>query len=191
MAMIMRGAMVKEVSLQSLTVDSFDIQNKILGSAFQSRIDKPIDDQQLTEPTSIFLKLGDLKCFEVVNRQYEKQGVIFNNCIAIHPSNPAFPAHSSSIVLMAAPKSGFLEATFVHPVNFVSALVTSSERLILSAYDRDCLLLAQTQLPEANLANSNSPLEPNTSLSISAKDIRSISFYAFDGQFTISDFSFC
>ncbi len=187
----MRGAMVKEASLQTLRVEDFDIQNQILGSVFQSPMDKAIDAQELTKPTGIFLNLADLKCFEVVVRQYERQGIIFKNCIAINPSNPAFPTHSSPIVLMAAPKSGFVEASFVRPVSFVSALVTSSRRLVLSAYNQYHQLLAQTELPEGNLANSDSALHPNSSLSISAQNICSISFSAFDGQFTISSLSFC
>ena len=139
----------------------------------------------------IFLQLDKLKCFEVVERQYESRGVIFNNCIAIEPSNPAFPPRSGVVVLMSSPKSGLLEATFVRPVNLVSAFVTSSQRLVLSAYDRDRKLLNQAVLPSGNLANSDSALAPNTLLCVSAQNIHSISFHAFDGQFTINDVSFC
>ncbi len=139
----------------------------------------------------VFLHLDNLKCFEVVERQYKNRGVIFENCIAIEPSNPAFPANSGVIVLMGSPKSGLLEATFEHPVSSVSAFVTSSQRLVLSAYDGDHQLLNQAILPSGNLANSDSILAPNTLLSVSADNIHSVRFHAFNGQFTVDDFSFC
>ncbi|MEA5597810.1 hypothetical protein [Rivularia sp. UHCC 0363] len=139
----------------------------------------------------IFLDLDNLKCFEVVERQYESRGIIFHNCIAIEPSNPAFPPHSGVVVLMGSPHSGLVEASFVRPVNSVSAFVTSSQRLVLSAYDRDRQLLNQAVLPSGNLANSDSGIVPNTLLSVSAQNIHSVSFRAFDGQFTIDDLSFC
>ncbi len=146
-------------------------------------------DSPVTECT--FLQLENLQCFEVVDLQYESRGVIFDNCIAIEPSNPAFPPHSGAIVLMSSSKSGLLEATFVNPVNSVSAFVTSSQRLVLSAYDGDRQLLNQAILPSGNLANSDSILVANTLLSVSADNIHSIRFHAFDGQFTIDDLSFC
>jgi hypothetical protein len=139
----------------------------------------------------VCLDLEDLKCFEVVEQQYQRWGVIFSNCIAIQPSNPAFPPHSGTTVLMGAPKSGFLEATFVHPVQLVSTYVTSSQRLVFTAYDSDRKMLRQETLAGSNLANSDSPLQPNAPLKLTAKNIHRVTFCAFDGQFTIDDFSFC
>lgn len=169
----------------------FNIQNEIKVSAWGEQVESAIDAGRVTVPTCICLDLEDLKCFEPVERQYERWGVIFQNSIAIQPSNPAFPAYSGLTVLMGAPKSGFLEATFLHPVNSVSAFVTSSQRLVLSAYDRDRQLIAQTVLPSANLANSDSAISPNTLLSITANNIYSVTFCAFDGQFTLDNFRFC
>ncbi|MEM9924202.1 MAG: hypothetical protein AAF915_10715 [Cyanobacteria bacterium P01_D01_bin.50] len=127
----------------------------------------------------------------MVENQYEHKGIIFHNCIAIEPSNPAFPPHSGAVVLMGSPESGLLEATFVRPVNFVSAFVTSSQRLVLSAYDESRELLDQAVLPSGNLANSDDSLAANTLLSVSADNIHCVSFRAFDGQFTVDDLSFC
>lgn len=62
---------------------------------------------------------------------------------------------------MGTPKSGFLEATFLRPVNLVR-LSLGEQRLVLSADDRDRQLLDQTPLPSANLANSDSAISPNT-----------------------------
>ncbi len=174
-----------------------DLGNSVTKSTTESKI-PAIGEFEATEleaerktGSSISLNLEILKCFESVKLQYEELGIIFGNCIAIQPSNPAFPTNEGSIVLMGAPKSGFLEAAFVHPVNIAKVLITSSQRLIMSAYNRDRQLIVQNILPGANLANTDSVAPPNTLLSVAAKDIYSISLCAFDGQFTIDDFSFC
>ena len=172
-------------------LDKFNIQSEIKASAWGEQVESAIDVGRVTVPTCICLDLEDLKCFEPVERQYERWGVIFHNSIAIQPSNPAFPAYSGLTVLMGAPKSGFLEATFLHPVNSVSAFVTSSQRVVFSAYDRDRQLIAQTALPSANLANSDSTISPNSLLSITGNNIYSVTFCAFDGQFTLDNFRFC
>jgi hypothetical protein len=205
--MARRGVVTKQASLQSetksiaednkLVVNKVDFKNQIRESPLQDRITSKVDSEPVPIPTCIYLNLEDLKCFEVVDRQYEQWGVVFNNCIAIQPSNPAFPTRSGLVVLMGAPKNGFLEATFMRPVHFVSAYVTSSQRLVLSAYGSDRQLITQTVLPGANLANSDyadstdSAISPNTLVSISAHDIHHVTFCAFDGHFIIDDFSFC
>ncbi|MEH1912110.1 MAG: hypothetical protein V7L05_12300 [Nostoc sp.] len=193
--------MVKQATLQSnklptiedakFALDNFDIQNEITASAWRGQVEPALDAARVTVPTCICLDLEGLKCFETVERQYERWGVIFDNSLAIQPSNPAFPTYSGLTVLMGAPKSGFLEATFLRPVNSVSAFVTSSQRLVLCAYDRDRQLLGQTTLPSANLANSDSAISPNTLLSIAVNNIYSVTFCAFDGQFTLDRFRFC
>ncbi|MEC4814375.1 MAG: hypothetical protein SAK29_14025 [Scytonema sp. PMC 1069.18] len=199
--MVRRGVVVKRRGLQSETkpiveenkwsVNKVDFKNQIIESVSQGYIKPNVNDEAVAIPSCIYLNLEDLKCFEVVNRQYEQWGVVFGNCLAIQPSNPAFPTRSGLVVLMGAPKNGFLEATFTRPVHFVSAYVTSSQRLELSAYGCDRQLITQTVLPGANLANSDSAISPNTLLSISANDIHYVTFCAFDGQFTIDNFSFC
>ncbi len=166
--------MVNQATLQSnklptiedakFALDKFNIQTEIKASAWREQVEPAIDPARVTVPTCICLDLEGLKCFEAVERQYERWGVIFHNSLAIQPSNPAFPTYSGLTVLMGAPKSGFLEATFLRPVNSVSAFVTSSQRLVLSAYDRDRQLLAQTALPGSNLANSDSASNCTTRL---------------------------
>jgi hypothetical protein len=163
----------------------------ITASIWQDEVEEYIDTSQVSLPQCIRLSLDDLKCFEVVERQYEHWGVVFHNSLAIQPSNPAFPTYSGTTVLMGSPKNGFLEATFLRPVHWVSAVVTSSQQLVLCAYDQDGQQLAQSTLPTANLANSDSPMPPNTLLSVAANGITSVTFCAFDGQFTLDDFRFC
>lgn len=200
--MVKRGIMIKEATLQSNKVPTAEdrkflrgnyisVEKEIIDSASPSQNQIDNDEEQAAVPTCICLNLEDLKCFETVERQYERWGVIFHNSIAIQPSNPAFPTHSGVTVLMGSPKSGFLEATFLRPVHWVSTFVTSSQRLVLCAYDQNNQLLTQTALPAANLANSDSALPPSTLLSLTANDIHRITFSTFDGQFIIDDFSFC
>ena len=193
--------MIKEATLQSSTLAKFEenkfsrsninIQKEIVDSASGSQNQKDVEDEAAAVPTCICLNLKYLKCFEAVERQYERLGVIFNNCIAIQPSNPAFSTNSGGTVLMGSPKSGFLEATFQRPVSWVSAFVTSSQRLVLSAYNRHSQLLTQTILPAANLANSDTALPPCELLYLTANDIHRVTFSAFDGQFIVDEFSFC
>ncbi|AFY53608.1 hypothetical protein Riv7116_1034 [Rivularia sp. PCC 7116] len=191
--------MVKQASFQSgvTTVEEpfFKLDNlNSYSQSFTSKYANLQCSQNHTTNTPVaectFLQLDNLQCFEVVDRQYESKGVLFSNCIAIEPSNPAFPPHSGLIVLMSSPKSGLLEATFVNPVHSVSAFVTSSQRLMLSAYDESRQLLDRAILPSGNLANSDSSLAPNTLLSVTAQNIHSICFHAFEAQFTVDDLSF-
>ncbi len=199
--MVELNVMVKQAILQStklstvedakFALDSCKLKKQVITSAWHDQVQELVDQDQAVVPTCISLDLKDLKCFEAVERQYEQWGVIFQNSLAIQPSNPAFPSYSGLNVLMGSPKSGFLEATFLRPVKSVSAFVTSSQRLVLSAYGRDRHLLAQTILPGANLANSDSVIPPNTLLSVTANEIHSVTFAAFDGQFTVDNFRFC
>ncbi|WP_427160848.1 hypothetical protein ACQFX9_04250 [Aliinostoc sp. HNIBRCY26] len=187
----LQSAQVSQLEPDICRIEQSDVQNQIIASAKRSQLEEATAHFTVDVPTCICLNLEDLKCFEVVEHQYEQWGVIFQNSIAIQPSNPAFPTKLGSTALMGSPKGGFLEATFLQPVNWVSASVTSSQRLVLSAYDRDRQLLCQSILPSANLANSDSSLSPNILLSVAAKNIHSITFCAFDGQFTIDEFRFC
>jgi hypothetical protein len=171
-------------------LNKFGIQNKPLNWVMDVNESNSVAEIDATSNT-ICLNLEKLKCFEVVKNQYQEFGVEFENCIAIQPSNPAFPTRFSSVVLMAAPKNGLMEVTFTRPVCEFSAFVTSSQQLVLSAYGRDRKLLDQTTLPSANLNNSESTNLPNTKLTVKAKDIQYITFRAFDGQFIIDDLSFC
>ncbi|WP_017719235.1 hypothetical protein [Kamptonema formosum] len=144
----------------------------------------------LAAPACVRLDLEDLKCFEVVDRQFEKWGVTFNNAVAINPSNPAFPPHSGTTVLIGAPKSGFLEVTFSQPVRSVSGFVTSSRRAVLVAYEGDSQPAASAEIPGPNLAGSDSPIPPNAQLSVRAKNICRVTFLTFDGHLTVGDLSF-
>ncbi|MBW4521559.1 MAG: hypothetical protein KME16_17915 [Scytolyngbya sp. HA4215-MV1] len=147
-------------------------------------------DQSESAPACVSLTLEDLKCFEVVDTQFQSLGVTFRNAIALHPSNPAYPAHSGNIVLLAAPKSGWLEATFSRPVRVARGFVTSSRQATLTAYDYAGTVLAQAEIPTPNLAGSNAPTPPNAELSVEVTNIHRIVFSAFGGELTVDGFGF-
>ncbi|HLO86327.1 MAG TPA: hypothetical protein VK203_15210 [Nostocaceae cyanobacterium] len=175
----------------TLEPENHNLPKQPVTTSIGQQVEEYVDTNQVSLPQCIRLSLNNLKCFEVVECQYEQWGVIFHNSLAIQPSNPAFPTHSGGTVLMGSPKNGFLEATFLRPVQWVSAVVTSSQQLVLSAYDQNGQQLAQSTLPTANLANSDSSMPPNTLLSVAAIGITRVTFCAFDGQFTLDDFRFC
>lgn len=175
-------------------------KSRMLAIATQSR-DRVTDDTASGQkqhpflippnaPVCIRLDLNDLKCFDTVDRQFEAWGVRFHNAIALHPSNPAFPTRRNHLVLMAGPRSGFLEATFLRPVSFVRGFVTSSRPMLFSAYGDQNNLLAQTELAKANLATLEDSTPANTQLSLTVANTHRVRFYAFDGQFTLDEFSF-
>jgi hypothetical protein len=141
-------------------------------------------------PSSVCLNLEDLKCFEVVDRQFHHYGLTFENAIALQPSNPAYPPRTGTSVLMGAPKSGWLEIAFSQPICQFCCYVTSSQRMLLSAYDHQNRLLARRSLSKPNLAGSDAPIPPNAPLKLEVPNISRLTFYAFDGQMTLSDLSF-
>jgi hypothetical protein len=141
------------------------------------------------QPAIVCLDLEDLQCFEVVEHQFHHYGIAFHNAIALQPSNPAYPPRSGKTVLLGAPRSGWLEITFSRSISSFSCYVTSSQRLVLSAYDAQDRLITRASLAEPNLADSDSPIAPNALLKLEESNISRITLYAFDGQMTVDDIS--
>lgn len=148
---------------------------------------QPSPGKLLPQAACIRLELEDLPRFAAVEGQFADWGIQFHNAVAIHPSNPAYPPHSGMIVLLAAPKSGWLEVIFQQPVQYVSGYITSSRRTILRAFDRQNQLIAQTSSPGANLAGFHR-YAPNLKLYIEASGIRRITFDSSNGELTLDDF---
>lgn len=136
------------------------------------------------------INLDQLRPFEVVDRQFQNYGVTFKNAIALVPSNPAFPARNGQTVLMGSPKSGWVEARFERPVEFVAGYVTASSSAVMAAYDADGKPLDQARTPGANLAGSGSAIAPNAELRVRGRNIRRVTFQSFDGQLTLGEFCF-
>jgi hypothetical protein len=179
------------ITKQELTVigmdDHYRDRKTIIASCAKGLLELLPD---MSTNSTVRLHLEDLKCFEVVERQYQNYGVIFRNAIALQPSNPAFPAHSGNTLLLASPKAGFLEILFLQPVRFFSAYITSSQRTILTAYDQQDKPIAHTEMSVPNLAGSDSSIPPNHQLSLTVPNIYRVTFYAFDGQLTVDDICF-
>lgn len=142
------------------------------------------------KPFSLCLNLEDLKCFEVVEHQFDQYGITFKNAIALMPSNPAYPSRSGKMVLMGAPKSGWLEVSFIQPINHFCCYITSSQRTIMCVYDSQDKLIVRKSMSGPNLADSDSAIPPNAPMRIKEQNISRITFHAFDGQLTIADLSF-
>jgi hypothetical protein len=161
---------------------------EIVAAAQRHPLDIPNSPDDL--PARVRLDFEGLNRFEVVEKQYSQWGVTFANAIAIQPSNPSFPPHSGQMVVMGAPKNGSIELTFQYPIRFFSAFVTSSRGTMLSAFDLEDRLLAQDELAESNLNDSNSCLPANSELIVRSENIYRILFYALQGQLVVDDISF-
>lgn len=138
----------------------------------------------------VHLLWSDLECFSTVDSQFQQWGVTFSNAVALRPSNPAFPTYGSDLVLMGAPKQGWLEVKFRRPVRYVSSRVTSSRSLQMVAYDSDDHRVAAVPLPSPNCAESGSAVAPNAPLRLKADNIRRVVFSSFDGNFTLGNLCF-
>lgn len=138
--------------------------------------------------TCIRLALEKLQCFEVVQHQFQHWGIVLNNAIALQPSNPAFGIECDQTVLMGAPRSGWLEVTFEHPVRRVSAWVASSRRIVLCAYNQTGEEVAQAQMPVSSSRRSIKSVLPHAQLSVEGDAISRVTFYTFDSQLVVDHF---
>ncbi|MEC4806642.1 MAG: hypothetical protein SAJ12_20235 [Jaaginema sp. PMC 1079.18] len=143
-----------------------------------------------SRPPCIRLNLESLRPFETIDSQFRPWGITLSNAIALDPSNNAFPPRSGRIVLMGAPKNGWLEIIFHRPARFCNLYITSSQRAILCAYGREGQVLDQDELRQSNLAQENASTTPNACLQVYGPEITRVTLYAFDGQMTIDDPSY-
>ncbi|MDY6782010.1 MAG: hypothetical protein SW833_05565 [Cyanobacteriota bacterium] len=181
----------RELPGEGFMVHCQSVESKQVGSSMLSRKIVARKSEATGNSVCDRLDLETLKPFEVVEDQFQRQGILFRNAIALQPSNSAYPPRSGRILLMGAPCNGWMEIIFKEPTRFFNCHVTSSRRLVLSAYDCNNRLLTSDELPQANLATFDSPLPPNVPLAVIASEIARITLYAFDGQFAIDDISFC
>lgn len=142
----------------------------------------------IQSPQRIRLALEQLQCFELVERQFSSWGITFVNAIVLQPSNPAFGVQPNQTVLMGAPRSGWLEVHFQHPVRRVEALVTSSRRTILSAYNGQAEEIDRTEMTAKQSSRSLGIILPSEKLSVEAENIHKVTFYTFDGQLIVDRF---
>lgn len=144
------------------------------------------------------LDLEDLPSFAVVDQQYAPWGVLFSNAVAICPSNPAYPPRSGMMVLLGAPQDGWLEATFLQPVQYVSSFITSSRCTVMRAFNSRNQLVAETKslaAPDPSHQYDQAAHQPTTmanlQLSLNAPNICRVTLHSFNGHLTVDDFCFC
>jgi len=139
---------------------------------------------------TIALPFDRLACFADVADTFADLGVRFNNAISLIPSNPSYPAGDSSRVIVSAPQNGALEIYFDRPIAYLTAWVTSSRAMTMSAKDDTGAIVARSGLACGNLHGSDSPLPANHPATVMAPAIHSVMFSAFDGQIALRDVSF-
>ncbi len=139
---------------------------------------------------TISLPFERLACFVDVADCFADLGVRFSNAIALVPSNPAYPAGSSARVIVSAPQNGALELRFDRPAAYLTAWITSSRAMTVSAKNADGEIVARAGLACGNLHGSDSPLPANHPTTVMAPEIHSVTFSAFDGQIAVRDLAF-
>ncbi len=192
----MKNCMVDEDSLTVDLLDSSDLKSKVYNEPYDLEITvypqrEPANLEQsfeINKVGKIRLALEELNCFEVVDHQFEACGIIFDNAIALQPSNPAFVINPSTTVIMAAPKGGHLEITFKYPVKKVIGLITSSRATVLSAYDLEGNKVAESSMNVSPQISSHVSHFPNAQLEVTADKIQKVTFETFDGQLILHHF---
>ncbi|TAF51887.1 MAG: hypothetical protein EAZ61_09580 [Oscillatoriales cyanobacterium] len=136
------------------------------------------------------LPFDRLHCFEDVADCFTDLGLHFDNAIALVPSNPRYPTAQNALVIVSAPYNGALAIQFDRPISSLTACVTSSRPMTMSAQNKDAAIIARSRIPSANLNGSNSHIPANYPLVVTAPAIYGVTFSAFDGQIAISDLAF-
>ncbi len=136
------------------------------------------------------LPFDRLHCFEDVADRFADLGLHFSNAIALVPSNPSYPTAKNALVIVSAPRNGALEIQFDRPISTLTAYVTSSRPMTMSAKNKDAAIIARSRIPSGNLCGSNSDIPANHPLIVMAPAIYGVTFSAFDGQIAIGDLSF-
>jgi hypothetical protein len=138
----------------------------------------------------VILPFDRLHCFEDVADCFADLGLHFDNAIALVPSNPRYPTTQNALVIVSAPHNGALEIQFDRPIATLTACVTSSRPMTMSAKNQDAAIITRSRISSANLNGSNSGIPANYPLVVTAPAIYSVTFSAFDGQIAISDLAF-
>ncbi|MEO0537000.1 MAG: hypothetical protein AAF215_24470 [Cyanobacteria bacterium P01_A01_bin.123] len=190
------GSLEDAISCDGSSFEPKDVERKDINFA-EPEVQPSWTAEVATEGTlgfhqchQIHIELDNLDRFTVVTDQFADIGVTFHNAIAIKPSNPVYPTHSGERVLIGAPSSGWLSATFHQPVAWVGAYVTGSRSVLMSAFDATDRLLTKIELPGANLDNGENEVPPNSPMLLQAEGIASIRVHCVGGQFTLDDFSY-
>ncbi|NEQ30696.1 MAG: hypothetical protein F6K04_06790 [Leptolyngbya sp. SIO4C5] len=153
----------------------------------EAATEAPLAPRSVTETC---LNWDSLSTFTLLSDQFQDLGVVFDNAVVVEPSNPAYPTYSGDRLVTGSPKSGWITASFIRPVKSVSGRITCSQPMLLIAFDPQQRIVAQEEITDANLATSETGLDPNQLLQVKAEDIQSVKFHCLGGQLTIAEFSF-
>ncbi|MGB2926415.1 MAG: hypothetical protein WBB82_14020 [Limnothrix sp.] len=141
----------------------------------------------------IEIPLNKLKSFDVVKDQFADLGVLFDNVFVLQPSNSIYFPEVGKMVLMGAPRNGWLEITFTVPVNYFACRLTSSQHSVIKAYDCDDQLLTMFDTETADYEAADplvSAPPPNIAVEMQASSIERITLSSLDGQLVVHDVRF-
>lgn len=154
---------------------------------------EPIPENVADVDNIIQLPFENLRCFEAVKEQFAHLGVFFENTVVLQPSNVAYFPAVGRMVLMGAPRNGWIEITFTVPVAYFACRLSSSHPTTVTAYDGENQVL---QLIEIEASNSSDPYNlmntppANFPVIINNKGIQQVTFSSLDGQLVIHDVRF-
>lgn len=138
------------------------------------------------------LDFEDLSAFEQVRDQYSNLGIRFAGAIALQPSNPAFPPHSGSVVLMPMSHGLTLSVYLSRCIQTIGAFVTGTRQVRLTAFDCHGKAIAQSDTGARQYVHEQRqtlvPLSQQK-LELATARIARVEF-ASDSTFTLDDF-FC
>ncbi len=83
------------------------------------------------------LDFEELAAFEPVGDRYANLGIHFMGAVALMPSNPAFPPHSGSLVLMPVANQLGITVELRRPARLLGAFAIGSKPVRLTAFDKD------------------------------------------------------
>ncbi|RZM77427.1 hypothetical protein [Leptolyngbya iicbica] len=100
------------------------------------------------------LPLQRLANFERIDHQFSGHQVWFESAIALRPSNPAFQAHESTLILMSQARDTGLKITLGDAVAEIDFGFISSAPLTLSCLDAQGHCVAMFQADQGTLAET-------------------------------------
>lgn len=143
-----------------------------------------------TLPGVVQLSFEDLAAFDQVKDQYRGLGVWFEGAIAIKPSNPLFPPHSGSLVIMPVGSHPELAVYFRHPTQMMGVFVTGARRVKMVGFDTNGNVVDQVSTSNCQYLQQDVERQealPRQLLRLSASGIVKVVLES-DGPFVLDDF---
>lgn len=153
----------------------------------------PMPDNVADINKIIELPLDKLRSFDTVKEQFADLGVLFDNAFVLQPSNATYFPEVGNMVLMGAPRNGWIEITFTIPINYFACRLTSSQHTQVQAYDSDGESLALFDTETADYKEADrlvSAPPPNLDVKLHAVNIERVTLNSLDGQLVIHDICF-